>query len=244
MMNYHNMLNIKVISRLQMVLIAALVAVSSTAFGQFNVKVGYSLGFVSPEINNAILADYNAVQSTFYDDYKPAADIKLTYGISLGARYKFGIGSIELNWENLSRSTTSIGFVNPVPPATASSASEEFRYKLNMLMLTYESSSLKAIGVGSSIGRNRISIERDAGNEPAPQFGEGDNRNQYFARFHLAFNFYGSSTVAFAIKPYVQLPLTDIDLLPFATRIGATNDRYDESFPMFGLTFAFYNGRQ
>ena len=242
MMNYHNMFNIKVISCLRMALTFALVGVASTAFGQFNLKVGYSLGFVSPEVNNAIIADYNATLSTFYDDFQPAADIKLIYGISLGARYKLGIGSLELNWENLGRTIKSIGFINPVPPSPASSATEEYRYSFNMLMITYESS-FKSIGVGSSIGRNQINIQRDTGDKVS-LFKNDDDRNQFFTRFHLTFNFYGSSTVAFAIKPFIQIPLSDINLQPFATKVGATNDRYDESFPMFGLSFAFYNGRQ
>ncbi len=245
MMNYRNMFDIRAIRCLRMALIVTLVAVASTAFGQFNLKVGYSLGFMSPDVNNSLLQSFNDNLSVNpkYDGFLPAADLKFLYGVSLGVRYKFGIGSLELNWENLGRTISSTGFISPTPPQPEISETEEFRYSLNMLMLTYETS-YKSIGVGSSIGRNSVSIKRGTGNSRSSLFNPTDDRSQYFARFHLAFNFYGSSTVAFAIKPFIQVPLSDINLQPFATKVGATNDRFDESFPMFGLSFAFYNGRQ
>jgi len=236
------MLNLAKYAKIRLVLVVFMLSFMVTAtHAQFNVKVGYTLGFVSPEVNNAMLQSYNENLSTFYDDFQPASDIKLIYGVSLGARMKFGIGSLELNWENLGRTITSVGFINPLPPTPPTSTTEEFRYSLNMLMLTYETS-YRSIGVGSSIGRNLINIKRGT-SEKVSLFKDAD-RSQYFVRFHVAFNFSGNSTVAFAIKPFIQIPLSEIDLQPVADKINATNVGNNEKFPMFGLAFAFYNGRQ
>ena len=97
--------------------------------------------------------------------------------------------------------------------------------------------------MGGSIGRNLVNIRRGSGSGSS-LFNLEDDRSQFFARLHLAFSFSGSSTVAFAIKPYVQIPLTDINLQAVASRLNASNNEFNERFPMFVLSFAFYNGRQ
>ncbi len=227
-----------------LILLVSFSCLAYTAHAQFNVKIGYSLGFVSPEVNNQILAKYNERRATFFDELEPVEELKFLYGIALGARYKFGIGALELNWESLSRTRTSIGKILPPEPQISTSNSKEYKYSLNMLMLTYESS-FGIIGVGSSIGSNLVAVkEKIQTSNDSSQILAEDDRSQIFARFHLAFNFTGNGTVSFAIKPFYQLPLSNINLKPMADRFEIQNDTYDESFPMFGISFTFYNGRQ
>lgn len=226
------------------ILLVCFTCFSINAHSQFNVKIGYSLGFVSPEVNNQILAKYNEQRATFFDELEPMEDVKFLYGIALGARYKFGIGALELNWESMSRTRTSIGKTLPPEPEISTSNSKEYKYSLNMLMLTYESS-FGILGVGSSIGNNLVAVkEKIQTSNESSQILQEDNRSQLFARFHLSFNFTGNGTVSFAIKPFYQLPLTTINLQPMAERFDVQNDTYDEGFPMFGISFTFYNGRQ
>lgn len=227
------------------VVITMQLIIATNASSQFNVRIGYSLGFVSPEITNNIVGLHNDKRALQYDVYMPSDDLNLMYGISLGVRYKIGISALELNWESLDRTLTSTGFLTPEPPLSKSSSSQELRYSLKMLMLTYETN-FGLLGIGSSLGRNFVSIKETVSPDDKLPLLADDNSSssQYFARFHLAFNFFGNNTVAFAIKPFIQFGLTDVDLLPLADNFSVSAAETNESFPLFGLSFAFYNGKQ
>ena len=215
----------------------------SKSAAQFNVRVGYSLGVLSANTNSEILDSYDTRLSSFYDEYDEFRDLRLIYGISLGLRYKFGLGSLEFSWEGLGRTISSVGKFNPNPPAQPSAVTEELRYRLNLLLLTYETN-FDRVGVGSSIGRNFLSISELIPNNRANISLLDGNQGQFVARFHLAFNFYGSSTVAFAIKPFIQLGTTDADLSSYTRNLSVSATDTNEDFLMWGLSFAFYNGRQ
>jgi len=225
----------------------AFFALSVPTSAQFNVRIGYSLGFVSPETNNSIIQLHNTQRAMFFDQYTPAEDLNLMYGISLGLRYKLDLGSLELHWESISRTLASTGRTRPEPPLPTTSLTQEIQYSLNMLMLTYETN-FNRIGIGSSIGKNFLGIKEILSNsKDKPSFldnDSGQDSNHFIARFHIAFNFYGNSTVAFAIKPFIQFAVTNSDLTPLADNLGVSTNNTKEGFPMWGLSFAFYNGRQ
>ncbi len=238
----------KIFSPFQLIKSVALVAAlfcSLNLSAQFNMRIGYTLGFLSPEVNNQILARHNALRSTFFDQYTAAPDLKLAYGLSLGGRYKFGIGSLELGWERVSRTLTSTGINFQAPPLTPIGISQEFQYSLNMIMLTYETN-FGLLGIGSSIGQAFVSVKETAigGNENPSLLDRDADNDQYIARFHLSFNFFGNNTVAFSIKPFIQVGLTNVDMSSLASNLMVSNPQTEESFPMLGISFAFYNGRQ
>jgi len=158
-------------------------------------------------------------------------------------RYKFGLGSLELSWEGLGRTLSSVGINNPEPPLQPSAVTEEFSYNLNQLMVTYETN-FERFGIGSAIGKNFLSIKKNVpnGNEKLPLIDNGTS--QYIARFHISFNFYGSETVAFSIKPFIQLGISEADLSSLITNLKVENPNTQEGFPLWGFSFAFYNGRQ
>lgn len=218
---------------------------ADSIYSQLNFKIGYTLGFYSPDVNNNIMSLYNDKRSGSFDQYTPLTDLGLTYGINLGARYNFGLGNFELSWESLSRSKTAVGVTRPPDPEPLTSNSTEFNYRFNLLMLTYESN-FGLLGVGSSLGYNLVSINQVVQNtsDKFDLLTGGDGSNQFVARFHLSLNFAGNSTVSFAIKPFIQFSLTDIDLQPMANLLEVQPAETSESFPMWGLSFAFYNGRQ
>jgi len=115
-----------------------------------------------------------------------------------------------------------------------------------MLMLSYESN-FGLLGMGTTIGKNFVKISQivpGTSNKLNLLENSTTNTNQLFARFNLSFNFSGNNTVAFAIKPFVQVPLQNIDLSAMADILEVENPESTESFPMWGVTFTFYNGRQ
>jgi len=218
---------------------------ASEGLAQFNVKIGYSLARVSPEVSNQILAVFNEQQELFFDDYVPMADLKWVNGVGLGARYRVGGSSLELSWENLSRDRELQGINQTDVNSRPVSLTREFQYSFNMFMLTFETK-YDMFGIGSAIGRNFVSLSEETTNGTGKSriISRNADAAQTFARFHLSFNFSGSGTVAFAIKPYIQIPLSKVDISSMASYLDVSQAQSDESYPMFGLSFNFYNGRQ
>lgn len=218
---------------------------SVSGYSQFNVKIGYTLARANAGVNNQLLADFNANRATLFDEYIAAPDLKMMFGISLGTRYKFSAGSLELNWEGLIRDIRAVGFNKQPVPLSPEATAEEIKYSLNMLMLTYETN-FGICAIGSSLGRNVVNIKQttNGNSDKFPLFRPGDTRSSYFARFHLAFNIKGNKSVAFSIKPFIQIALTDIELGSVANNLRIEEKSYKEGFPLWGVSFAFYNGLQ
>lgn len=244
----HHMKSIsRAIDHCRITLVIGLIAISTGQLsGQLNLKIGYTLGFYSPEVHNNIVTIHDMQRSLSFDQYNEARPLNLAFGINLGLRYKTDFGNFEFSWESLARTTSSVGILRPPDPAPLSSSSNEFRYRFNMLMVTYESI-FGLIGVGSTLGVNLASLDQvvQGTTDEFDLLGESPSGNdQYFARLHLSFNFAGNSSVAFAIKPYIQIPITNIDLSSFASVLDVQNAETQESYPAWGLSFTFYNGRQ
>ena len=238
------MRNLIISAKWSMVVLVMLLSTQMTV-AQFNIKVGYNLGFVSPDVNNSILEAYNEVQGPAFDDFNPIPGLNLVFGVNLGLRYKFEFAAITFDWEGLNRSISSVGFTNQAFPNLPISSRFELNYGFNNLMVGLETS-YGRWGIGSNIGRTRISLTRNTiGDEEFSLFSRSNvSRNQYFARFHLSIDFIGNRTVAFSIRPFIHIPITDIDLSPIAQELQVSVPDTEESFPMFGLSFSFYNGRQ
>ncbi len=229
-------------------LISAIVLLSATGVSlkaQFNVKVGYNLGLASPDINNEILDTFNFFQSMNFDEFNEVPPLRIISGVTVGLRHKFSFGALTLDWENLNRSLSFLGNTQLPLPARPISETFEVTYTFNMIMAGVEFDYGK-IAIGSSIGRNFVSItqETQTGDDSSLfTFGTG-SRSQTFARLHLSIKLTGSKLVGFSVSPYVQIPITKVDLTPVASKLGVSRTEADESFPLIGISFLFYNGPQ
>lgn len=208
---------------------------------QFNVKIGYGMGFVQGSQNNALVQAFNANpigDGGAVDLVQKFPNLNMVYGIGLGLRYKLTEGNaIELCWDNLSRATESFGKYQ----SNGQLFEDELTYSFNQFYFSYQSA-FGRIGLGSSIGINRVKIKSNI---------QGSNReevlvpdNQYFARINLAYNIESSYKVALSIQPYYQIPISKVDLSGLSTYLGATGIDTQESYPLFGISLVFYNGRQ
>lgn len=208
---------------------------------QLNIKIGYSLGQTLPKVNNNLIKDLNAVRSPLFDDYTEMKGLGFMYGITLGLKYSFDIGSVELAWERLASDRNSVGIDRLPPPQQAISYAYEINYTFNQLMATYESR-FGIWGLGTSIGVNRVAVSAPTSN--SEQKDRLTTDSQIVTRFSISANFESSNSVAFALKPYFQYPLTKIDLSGVADILNTGTQDPEEGFPIFGLSLIFYNGPQ
>ena len=224
--------------------------ISEKATGQINIKIGYTVANTFPEANNQFIGDFNTAISSIYDDYQPMKGLGFMYGITLGLRYGMEIGSLEFTWERLASDRKSLGITRTfvTDPMTMEqilqssiATAYELNYVFNQFMFTYESR-FGIWGIGSSLGMNRGSISSPTNVAEEKDILSKDN--QFFARFHVSVNFEGNSSVAIALKPFFQLPLTDISIKSAADLLGTNTNDTSERFPMVGLSLIFYNGPQ
>jgi len=209
--------------------------------GQFNVKIGYGMGFTNAKVNNSIVQSFNTngvgpnglIQ---FEEQLP--DLGSVYGIILGARFKISeSNSFELSWENLSKTRESFGIYE----STQTLFENEISYSFNHFYIGYQSE-FGNLGMGSAIGINRAKIKRSITGSTKKLSLVSDN--QYFARFNLSYNLRSSRSVALSIQPFYQLPLSNISLLGLSDYLEVSTSDTAETFPMFGISLVFYNGRQ
>jgi len=221
---------------------------SNALLGQFNVKIGYGLAYTSASDHNFIIQSFNDNNEaiTGFELVTAMPDLKALYGIVLGARYKLGNNNaIELTWESISRERSTLG-INP----DESILERDLFYSFNQFLFGYQSQ-FGNWGIGTAIGLNRIKIKKnidgtDKKSNVVPNKLMGTKANQYVARVNLSYNIQSNRSVTLSIQPFYQIPLTDINIFPLANELGvaADPDNTTESFPTFGLTLLFYNGRQ
>ena len=206
-------------------------------YAQLNLKIGYALGIAKPDVNNSILAEANATISETVDLQFPYEGLGTMHGISLGARYTVSNVSLEIGWENLGRTRIAVG-----ENSNGSLFQEELFYRFNTILATM-SYRMGSRSIGGSIGRNSAAIKKRLGNSSRKSVNFIPEA-QFIARAHIGFAFGGNDLVSFEIRPYYQFPIDKINLNPLRRQLDLQEGDFNESFPMIGLTFVFYNGRQ
>ena len=220
------------------ILLACLLTFTLTA--QINVKIGYGTAFVSSKVNNSILQEFNEIKRNMLSDSLsiPFKNLRTIHGIDVGLRLKFNDnGAIELTWQNLTRSREAVGEIN-----NAQLFQQELFYSFNQIYFAYQSQ-FNGYGMGVGLGYNRITIkDRIANSDFKHTLIE---ESQLFSRINLSFYFQSNPYVSFAIQPFIQFPLDDINLNPLRKELDLPEDNNAlEGFRMIGVSFVFYNGRQ
>ena len=207
---------------------------------QLNIKVGYSLGFTQESIVSEIVDLFN--QSVIQNERVmldiPLKGIGTMHGINLGFRYRLSdVGAFELSWENLGSDSKALGEY-----PNGSLYEYDIFYSFNQYFLTYNTY-FGNLGIGSGVGYNNVIIqERIAQSDNKRSF---DIPNQWVARIHLDYSFGSSTSVGLSLQPYVQFPITKVNMNSLADRLGVDPlSSPDESFITFGLSLVFYNGPQ
>ncbi|NNL93123.1 MAG: hypothetical protein HKO66_12865 [Saprospiraceae bacterium] len=214
--------------------------IAVAAFSQINVKIGYGLGILNVGDNNDILAEFNEIKSAELSDSLsiPFKGLKSIHGIDVGLRLKFSENSaIELSWANLAKSTKAIGEINETDLFR-----QELFYSFNQYYISYQSL-FDRYGLGVGIGTNKVKIKDRIGGS---EFKETVvSQHQLFTRINLSIYFQSKKTVSFAIQPFIQIPLSDINLSSLRNELKLPADsNASDSFKMIGISFIFYNGRQ
>lgn len=212
---------------------------------QLNIKVGYTGGFTqAPDLNNIV----NMFNENFSSKYGGKLDdalneIKSMHGLELGLRYRLNKVGLELSWHNMSDKSDVIGTLS-----NGSSFQDKWFTSLTEFSLGLENYFGK-FGYGASIGHRTARIKTDILGAPRKKK-TITTESGFASKFYLIFQFPGEK-VSIAFKPYVQVPLKDLDVSSFDQELNVQLDRnyvankpFDERFFIYGISIVLYNGRQ
>ncbi len=220
-------------------------ALEMNVHAQFNVKVGYALAYTPANTTNSLIGQFNNVFDTQSIAGDPMKDLQFLHGLSVGVRWKYEFVSWELEWENLSRSREAVGEF----PTTDEPFSEKYYFTVNSIGTSIESI-FGRFGIGVGAGRRQFRIKEDSANFDRRRDVLLDKPNQYYVKPFIAIHLGGGSQVGFAIKPYINIPLTNVDITDLAEDMNlrpgvqVDNPTEKESLWLFGVHFTFYNGFQ
>lgn len=223
-----------------------LMAISLSAIGQLNIKVGYTGGFTKAPALNAIVDKFNTdfISNNPEGKLDDALDqIRSLHGLEVGLRYRMNSVGFELSWHNMSDKSDVFGTLN-----NKSSFQDKWFTSLTEYALGVENY-FGNFGYGASIGIRTARIKTDITGAPRKKR-QVTSESGLASKFYLIFQYPGDK-VGIAFKPYVQVPIRDLDVSSFDQELNVQlNNTYQavqpqsERFFMYGISIVLYNGRQ
>lgn len=206
---------------------------------QFNIKIGYNIGYLPSPSLNQLVDDFNEDLTSNSIDLFELSQFDFITGIEIGGRYTFGNTSLELSFDNLNRSNEVVAELND-----GRVLDDQYTYVQRGINLAFENR-YGRFGWGSGISYRTHNIRGNIATTDA----ETDiilNRNFAIKTF-LVINLGGTQNIGLQLRPFFIYPLgeTDLNLLTSVNEwnispSGSTLDR----FQTFGISFSFYNGPQ
>ncbi|MCB0659922.1 MAG: hypothetical protein KDC04_03240 [Saprospiraceae bacterium] len=211
---------------------------------QVNLKVGYIGAKVSAENSNAII---NAFNQKLVDEEANVHDnlnnIKFMNGLEIGLRYRLHRVGFELSWSSMSSKSD----VYATLPNNQLFQDKWF-YSLTEYSVGIENY-LGKFGYGASIGYRTYRIKTDI---PGVQRKKSliNSESGLASKFYLLFQYPGQK-VGIAFKPYVQVPLTGLNISKFDQALQEQIiENYqapvnlEDDITLFGISILLYNGKQ
>ncbi|MBX2814761.1 MAG: hypothetical protein KTR24_02145 [Saprospiraceae bacterium] len=202
----------------------------SQVHAQFNLVSGYDLSLGGSERLNEIIDVFN--QEAVGPDLRA---VRLHHAFRIGLQYRLRFGAIETTFTR-SFNRQRIEEI-------------DFGSTLDDLVLSHGISTYSAgfeVGktflIGAMMNYHRVRYEADFEN----QVGSTHRDDALGTRLYLGIQSGGDGNVSIALKPYVQMMWSDIDLQPLASTLTSTSCRACfERRPMYvGLAITIQNGPQ
>ncbi len=234
------------INKIYSLLVVLLLIGITSANGQFNIKVGYTGGFMKAPVLNDIVDRYNV---KFGNADAPLEHFKSIHGLELGLRYRLNKVGFEVSWSSMTDRSSVLGKPS-VGPSTNALFSDKYFLSLTEFSFGLENY-FGNIGYGASIGNRTVRMKTDITGSTKKKR-EILSESGISTKFYLIFQYPGDK-VGIAFKPYFQVPLTGLNMSGFDKELNneldgndtfIPKDNQEEKFSMFGFSIVLYNGRQ
>ena len=206
-----------------------------SAYGQFNIKVGYSNNYAKLDKVSDMFERYTA---SFEDENKVLKPVNFHNGIELGARYTFG-NHIGID-AGLS-STRGTNDVNDISIAGSTSFDTKWKSSLNHYYIGLENY-FGWFGYGATIGYQQIKFNNKI---DASDYVEILKQNALNSRFYLIVESVSNQT-SFSLRPFVSVNWESYNLHNIEMELFPDSNTpvssFDEDMMVFGISVLIYNG--
>lgn len=200
---------------------------------QFNVKVGYNAAFINAPTLDKMIEDYNQSLEVTLDELDRFRSL---HGLEIGVRYRMGNSAFEATWHSGLGTSDVFGEIN------GSNFSKKYWMSLTEYAIQAEQY-FGFAGFGAGIGHRTARIKTDIpGSRRKRQ--ELDATSGFHGKLYLVFQIPGDK-VALAVKPYYQIPLSDLNFEGFAKQLNASpQTETKDRLQTWGISIVLYNGKQ
>lgn len=218
------------IQRIHLALLAFMIGMT-TAQAQFNIKVGYNIGYAQTPNIDAMFKAFDT--KTPLDN--TLSRVGLLHGFDLGVRYRWYDISFELGTTRLSSKSKALGTLD----------GEKIENKWTTSVNNYHlgvSQHIKNFSFGGEISRQNFKMKNF--NTVSETDTEITSQKDWALKVFLQFET-SSEMNSIAIRPFYQFSLGDYDISDIPNQLdvnytGATN----EKIGIFGLSIIIFNGPQ
>ncbi len=206
---------------------------------QFNIKIGYSLGYTTNQLDNEIIDRFNTSNANIEN---PMQSLRFLNGVMLGGRQRIGDVGICLAYENRFAKLESTGF--DALTGTTEFRNLYFRYLTYSIGLEGYATEEFTIGASLDIGTIRYRVNS---NEDSQRFTLLKDNN-IATTIYFGVNLEGTETLTLSLQPFVQIPLANVNTFQLEQYLNpldstsANPDDYASRYFNFGIKVIFYNG--
>ncbi len=212
---------------------AVLLLVFTNLSAQLKISSGYDLSFTNANKANEILSNFNSSNT---DAISPFNSFGLSNGLLFGIRYEVEFIGVEANWiyrfddEEVVLSEVD----NTVNSIKLLGRFQTFSFGID--------NQFNWFSYGGSVDFNITNIKAKLNEQDSKNLFLKENN--YSATFYFGFNTSRSNQIALSIRPFVKIPLTNIDYndLDINLNENSTVNNSKGRPLMFGLRIIFMNG--
>ena len=207
---------------------------------QFQTKVSYIAALSNFATSNEILERYNAERPYLTQRWEP---LRFVNGADLGLSYRAEVFRLEAGYELKFAQRQSTG----IPDGTTTELTDRLFYNIQSWYVG-GSVGYDFLYGGVNIMQNnyRLRYEDDSTVDRLTIM-----ENSRFASLQIYLSLEPDTGAGFsiALRPYVELPLDELDLRPFGEFIepdfanGVPDDFYQDRWVQYGIRVVFFNGR-
>lgn len=220
---------------LTFLIVSFLIVKGELAYGQLNLKMGYTLNYTQSNVNNNLLDAYNSNNKWLSQEFK---NLRFLNGIHAGLRYKKDFIAIDLHWERVFSEKESFG-VNQ----SGNAVSNELNYSFNRYGLGLELYN-NFFGLGANTYYEQFNLKSPISGLDSDEkiITEGNFGNKVY----LIFTSIGNERISVSLQPFAMIPWTESNLFNLETHLGLPSNQntYNQRDIHFGISLIFYNGPQ
>lgn len=204
---------------------------------QFNIKVGFNLGYTQLEKTDAIFKTYAENNPEIVTPY---SNVRFLNGLAFGGRYMMGNFGLDLEFANKASTIKAEG----IPDGNGGFSNSEWKVSMTDYSIGLENY-ISNFSYGATIGYQKLTYKTDVPNSSSKE--KIYSENQLASKFFISIES-PSDMVSFAIRPYVSVPwdVFNIDAVDKQLNVSSTSPSsdFDEKSMVFGVSFFIYNGPQ